>query len=40
MIGKSPNQNQRDLFHLLLIDFIDTNHELVLLSNKNRLELF
>ncbi len=34
MIGKSPNQNQRDLFQPLLVDFIDLQHELVLLSNK------
>jgi len=34
MIGKSPNQNQRELFRPLLSDFIDMNHELVLLSNK------
>jgi len=34
MIGKSPNQHQRELFRPLLSDFIDLNHELVLLSNK------
>ena len=34
MIGKSPNQNQRELFRPLLSDFIDMNHELVLLSQK------
>ena len=34
MIGKSPNQNQRELFRPLLSDFIDLNHELVLLSQK------
>jgi len=34
MIGKSPNQQQRELFRPLLSDFIDMNHELVLLSNK------
>lgn len=33
MIGKSSNQNQRELFRPLLSDFIDMNHELVLLSN-------
>ena len=33
MIGKSPNQNQRDLFNPLLNDFIDKKHELVLLAN-------
>lgn len=32
MIGKSPNQKQSDLFNPLLEDFIDMNHELVLLS--------
>jgi len=34
MIGKTANQNQRDLFQPLLKDFIDMSHELVLLSNK------
>lgn len=34
MIGKSPVQNQRDLFNPLLIDFIDMSHELVLLAKK------
>ena len=34
MIGKSANQNQRDLFKLLLKDFIDLGHELVLLSER------
>ena len=34
MIGKSPNQNQRELFRPLLSDFIDMNHELVLWSQK------
>ncbi len=34
MIGKSPNQKQSDLFAPLLEDFIDMDHELVLLSNK------
>ena len=34
MIGKSPNQNQRDLFRPLLSDFIDMNHELILLSKE------
>ena len=32
MLGKSPNQSQRDLFSPLLVDFIDTSHELVLLA--------
>lgn len=32
MIGKSPNQKQSELFVPLLEDFIDMNHELVLLS--------
>jgi len=32
MIGKSPNQKQSEMFHPLLEDFIDMNHELVLLS--------
>lgn len=34
MIGKSPDQNQRDIFSPLLTDFIDLKHELVLLSEK------
>lgn len=34
MIGKSADQNQRDLFQPLLKDFIDISHELVLLSDK------
>lgn len=34
MIGKSSNQNQRDLFSPLLKDFINMSHELVLLSDK------
>jgi len=31
MIGKSPNQQQRELFRPLLSDFIEMRHELVLL---------
>lgn len=34
MIGKSPIKSQRDLFRPLLEDFIDMQHELVLLGNK------
>jgi len=34
MIGKSPNQKQREIFRPLLSDFIDMHHELVLLSNR------
>jgi IS5 family transposase len=34
MIGKQPNQTQRDFFKPLLTDFIDLSHELILLSNK------
>ena len=34
MLGKTKPQNQRDLFNPLLIDFIDMNHELVLLCNE------
>jgi IS5 family transposase len=34
MIGKSPDQKQREIFRPLLIDFIDLGHELVLLSNR------
>lgn len=34
MIGKSPIKSQREMFRLLLEDFIDMRHELVLLGNK------
>jgi len=34
MIGKIPTQNQKDMFKPLLIDFINLEHELILLSNK------
>ena len=34
MIGHSPEQNQKSLFQPLLKEFIDLNHELVLLSQK------
>ncbi len=34
MIGKSPKKEQRNLFRPMLEDFIDMNHELVLLANK------
>jgi len=34
MLGKKIVQNQRDLFKPLLSDFIDMDHELVLLSDK------
>ena len=34
MRGKSPNQEQRNLYRPLLLDFIDIKHELVLLANK------
>lgn len=34
MIGKSITQNQQDLFKPLLKEFIDLNHELVLLAEK------
>ncbi len=34
MLGKSKPQNQRDLFRPLLSDFIDREHELVLLANQ------
>jgi transposase, IS5 family len=34
MSGKSPNQNQKNLFLPLLKEFIDMNHELVLLSER------
>jgi len=34
MIGKSPDQHQRELFRPLLSDFIDMNHELILLAKE------
>ena len=34
MVGKTQQTKQRDLFRPLLTDFIDMNHELVLLANK------
>jgi IS5 family transposase len=34
MLGKSPIKSQRDLFRPILDDFIDMDHELVLLANK------
>lgn len=34
MIGKLPEKGQRDLFRPMLKDFIDMNHELVLLADK------
>ncbi|MCH7534973.1 MAG: IS5 family transposase, partial [Bacteroidetes bacterium] len=34
MIGKTQDQNQRDIFNPLLKDFIDLKHELVLLADK------
>lgn len=34
MIGKSPDQKQRDMFSPLLVDFIDMGHELVLLADE------
>lgn len=34
MLGKSPDQDQRDMFRPLLTDFIDVDHELVLLAEK------
>lgn len=40
MIGKSPDQSQRDLFRPLLSDFIDMKHELVLLAQKIDWKLF
>ncbi len=40
MLGKLPEKGQRDLFRLMLKDFIDMNHELVLPADKNRLVIF
>ncbi|QQR95565.1 MAG: hypothetical protein IPJ93_02105 [Bacteroidota bacterium] len=34
MIGKSPIQDQKNLFQPLLKEFIDMNHQLVLLSEE------
>ena len=34
MIGKSDNQNQHNMFLPLLREFINLEHELILLSNK------
>ncbi|MGI6573046.1 MAG: hypothetical protein ACOX19_06455 [Fermentimonas sp.] len=34
MLGKLPEKGQRDLFRPMLKDFIDMNHELVLLADK------
>ncbi len=34
MLGKSPNQNQRELYQPLLSDFINMNHDLVLLADR------
>ncbi|MFV0344915.1 MAG: hypothetical protein ACK5IQ_01475 [Bacteroidales bacterium] len=34
MIGKSPVQNHREIFSPLSSDFIDMNHELILLAEK------
>lgn len=34
MIGKTPDQKQRNFFNPLLTDFINMEHELVLLANK------
>jgi IS5 family transposase len=33
MLGKLPDKNQRELFRPLLVDIIDTRHELVLLAD-------
>lgn len=33
MLGKLPGKGQRDLFRPILKDFIDMNHELVLLAD-------
>ena len=34
MVGKTDQKTQRDLFRPMLVDFIDNQHELVLLANK------
>jgi len=33
MTGKSPNQQQRNMYKPLLLDFIDRKHELVVLAD-------
>ena len=33
MVGKLPDTNQRELFHPMLVDLIDPQHELVLLAD-------
>lgn len=40
MLGKSPDQNQRNLFLPLLSDFIDMKHELIFLAHKIDWEYF
>lgn len=40
MIGKTDKKMQRDLFRPMLIDFIDKQHELVLLSDKMAWDYF
>jgi len=40
MVGKSPDQNQQNLFNPMLNSFIDTDHELVLLANKIEWQYF
>ena len=34
MVGKSPIQNQKEIFQPMLVEFIDMSHELVLLAHK------
>ncbi len=34
MLGKSPNQKQKNIFALSLKDIVIPNHELVILSEK------
>jgi transposase, IS5 family len=40
MIGKTDKKKQRDIFRPMLVDFIDTQHELVLLADKMDWEYF
>jgi len=40
MQGKSPIQNQKELFRPLLTEFIEMNHVLVLLAQKTNKEHF
>jgi IS5 family transposase len=40
MLGKLPENKQRELFHLMLVDFIDPRHKLVLLAERINRQYF